>query len=94
VGLPVLLEHLAHGVDDLDAVVDGRVVAGGDHDANSLAAEAAASEGGEQADAEGDAVEEIGVHAEAGGAILVRLARHDRVLGRGREDLVIHGCED
>ncbi|KND90179.1 hypothetical protein TOPH_05174 [Tolypocladium ophioglossoides CBS 100239] len=90
VGLPLLLEHLAHGVDDLDAVVRGRVVAGGDHDPDGLAVELAAAQAGEEADAERDAGQQVCLHAEARRAVLVDLAGDDGVFGRGREDLFVH----
>jgi hypothetical protein len=48
-----------HWIDQLDAVVLGRVVAGGNHDANGLGAELARAQGGEQADTKDDGVEEV-----------------------------------
>ncbi|PNY27137.1 Uncharacterized protein TCAP_02931 [Tolypocladium capitatum] len=94
VGLPLLLEHLAHGIDNLDAVVSGRVVASGDHDADGLAVELAAAQAGEEADAERDAGQQVCPHAEARRAILVDLAGDDGVFGRGREDLSVHGWRE
>lgn len=99
IALPVLLKHVAHGVDNLDAVVRGRVVARGDHDANGLPVKLAAAEGREQTDAERDALEQVGLHAEASRAIVVELALlegHDGMPGRGGEDrlvVVLHCCE-
>lgn len=46
-----------HGVDKLDTVVLGRVVAGSDHDANRLAIELARAEGGQETDTVDDRVE-------------------------------------
>jgi hypothetical protein len=54
-----LFEHLAHGIDDLDSIVPGWVVAGSDHDTNGLAAQLPAPKGGQQANPEGDALEEV-----------------------------------
>lgn len=91
VSLPVLLEHLAHGIDNLDAVVGSRVVAGGDHNTNCLAVELAASQTSNQTDTERDAGQKVGLHAEAGGAILVDVALDDGVLGGRLEEFgVIH----
>lgn len=91
VGLPVLLEHLAHGIDNLDAVVGSRVVAGGDHNTNCLAVELAASQTSNQTDTERDAGQKVGLHAETGGAILVDVALDDGVFGGCLEKFgVIH----
>jgi hypothetical protein len=46
-------------IDELDAVVFGRIVARCDHDANGLAIEFPGPEGSEEADAEDDRVEEV-----------------------------------
>lgn len=90
-GLPVLLEHLAHGIDNLDAVVGSRVVAGGDHNTNCLAVELAASQTSNQTDTERDAGQKVGLHAETGGAILVDVALDDGVFGGCLEKFgVIH----
>lgn len=91
IGLPLLLQHLAHGVDDLNAVVGGRVVAGRYHDADGLAIELAAAKAREEADTEGHSVEEVCLHAEPRSAILVGMAGDDGVLGRGLEELGVHG---
>ena len=55
--LPLLLKHVSEGVDDLDAVIDGGIVARSNHDADGLAVELAASEGSEEANAESDSIE-------------------------------------
>lgn len=49
---PRRLEHLSSRVDEFRAVIDGRVVRGGDHDANGLAVEFLGTEDSEDSDAE------------------------------------------
>ena len=93
VGFPILLKHLTHGVDDLDSIVGGGIVAGGDHDTDGLAAELSAAKRGKETDAEGDAVEEIGLHTETGSAIFVESALgegDDGVPFGGGNNLFIH----
>src|SRR5687768_12177521 len=43
VGFPILFQHLAHRVDNLDSIVLSRVVAGGHHDTDGLATKLAAA---------------------------------------------------
>lgn len=50
--LPRRFEHLPSRVDEFRAVIDGRVVRGGDHDADGLAVEFLGTEYGEDTDAE------------------------------------------
>ena len=92
IALPVLLEHVAQGVDNFDAIVDSRVVAGGDHDTDGLAVELATPESSKEADTEGDSLEQVCLHPEASRAIGVEAAlleRHDRVPGRGGQDSLV-----
>lgn len=91
-GLPVLLKHLAHGVDNLDTIVGSRVVAGRDHDADGLAVELAATKTSQQTDTEADAGQQVSFHAKASRAIRVGVAGDDGVFGRSLEDLCVH-CE-
>lgn len=91
VGLPVLLEHLTHGVHDLDTIVGGGVVAGRDHDTDGLAIELATPQGCEKPDAKGDTLEQVGLHTETCSAIGVLLALgegHDRVLLRSSDNVL------
>mmetsp|Transcript_837 Transcript_837/g.2187 ORF Transcript_837/g.2187 Transcript_837/m.2187 type:complete len:689 (+) Transcript_837:2782-4848(+) len=66
--LPLPREHRPGCVDELQAVVAGRVVRGGDHERDGLAGVGAGAERGEGADAERDGGEEGGGRAEAGSA--------------------------
>jgi hypothetical protein len=48
-----------HGIHKLHTVVFGRIVAGSDHDSNSLTIQLAGTESREEADTESDRIEEI-----------------------------------
>lgn len=90
ISLPMLLQHFAHGVDNLDAVVGGRVVTGRNHDTDGLAIELAATQAREKTDTESDAVKQVCLHAEPRSAVLVDMACDDRVLGRSLEEFGVH----
>lgn len=66
--LPLFLQHVAEGLDELDAVVLGRVVRSGDHDADPFALERARAEGGDEADAGEDRVEDVAAVVSVGTA--------------------------
>ena len=57
--LPLLLQHVTQRFNKLDAVILGWVVRGGDHDADPFALERARAEGGDEADAREDRVEDV-----------------------------------
>ena len=69
VSLPGFLEHVAGGVDELAAVVVGRIVRGGDHAADVLGVEHERAQSGQQAHAVQDPVEVGGARPEAGRAV-------------------------
>jgi len=87
--LPLLLEHLTHGVNDLDTIVDSWVVTGSDHDTNGLAIELTASQTGQKTNTERNTIEKVGLHTEPRSAIVVDMVGHDRVLGRSGEELFV-----
>lgn len=53
-----------HWVNELDSIVLGRIVAGGDHDSDGLAIELTRSEGCEKTGAKDDRVKELAVRYE------------------------------
>ena len=55
-----------HRIDKLDAVVLGRVVAGGDHNTNGLAIELARAQRGQESDTVDDRVEDVAGECELG----------------------------
>lgn len=89
--LPLLLKHITHRVNNFDTIVGGRVVAGRNHDTNGLTVKLAAAEAGEEADAEGDSIQKIGLHPEPRSAILEGMVWDDGVLLRSGNNLLIHG---
>lgn len=96
IALPVLLEHVAHGIDDLDTVVDGGVVGSGDHYTDGLRVHLATAQGRKQADAEGNALEQVSLHAEPRSAVLVDLSLDNGMLLRCSQDVFVvdrHGRE-
>lgn len=90
--LPVLLQHVAQRVHDLDAVVRRGVVARRDHDADGLPAELAAPQRRQQSHPERHPVEQVRAHPEPRRAVLVQPPRDDVVLLRSRDyGVSIHG---